>query len=508
MSSMVSCRASTQAAGQPLIYLAQQNPLLDPNAQTDPPMTLAKAPTGIAGLDEITGGGLPRGRTTLVLGGAGSGKTLLGTKFLVRGALEFGEPGVFIAFEETASDLAVNVRSLGYDLDALVEDELLFIDHIRVERSEIEETGSYDLEGLFIRLHSAIETVGAKRLVIDSLEVLFGSLRDHGILRAELRRLFRWLGERGMTSIVTSERGPDNQISRHGLEEYVSDCVLLLDHRIENQISTRRLRILKYRGSHHGADEYPFLIDEDGIEVYPITSLGLSYQAPDGHVATGIAGLDSALCGRGFPRGSSVLITGSAGTGKTSIAASIVDSACARGERCLYFSMEESHHQIIRNMRSIGIDFAPWVEQGLLQIVSSRPTYHGLEMHLASIYRAASRFEPEIIVMDPISGFDAVGTDIQVTAAITRMLDYFKAKDITAFFTSLTANTSNFEQTEVGVSSWVDAWIQLQSIQTAGRRHRSLYIIKVRGMAHSDEVLQMQFSSDGLRVEPLETADQ
>jgi circadian clock protein KaiC len=461
---------------------------------------LPKAPSGIDGLDEITGGGLPAGRTTLVIGSAGSGKTLLGIEFLIRGALQFDQPGVFMAFEETAGDLAINVRSLGYDLDSLVARKQLFVDHVRVERSEIEETGAYDLEGLFVRLQYAIESVGAKRLVIDTLEVLFGGLEDHGILRSELRRLFRWLNEREVTAIVTCERGPRDQLSRHGLEEYVSDCVVLLDHRIEQQVSTRRLRIVKYRGSHHGADEYPFLIDKGGIEVYPITALRLDYRAPEGHVSTGVLELDKALDGRGLPRGSSVLVTGSAGTGKTSFAAGFIDAACGRGERGLYFSMEESPNQIARNMRSIGIDLDHWTEQGLLQVMSSRPTYSGLEMHLASIYRAVSEFQPDVVAMDPITGFDMIGSAKQVTAAITRLLDFFKARQITALFTALASNNDDPEDSEVGVSSWIDCWIQLRTIESAGLRRRGLYVIKVRGMPHSDRIHELKFTSEGLRL--------
>jgi circadian clock protein KaiC len=464
---------------------------------------LPKTPTGIAGLDEITGGGLPQGRTTLLLGGAGCGKTLLGLEFLVYGALQYDEPGVFVAFEETAEELTQNVRSLGHDLDSLVAEQKLRIDYVYVERSEIEETGEYSLEGLFVRLAHAIDAVGAKRLVLDTLEVLFAGLTDHGILRAELRRLFRWLKERGVTAIVTGERGSAAQMSRNGLEEYVSDCVILLDHRIDNQISTRRLRVVKYRGSRHGADEYPFLIEEGGIVVFPITSLGLVNEVPAGHISSGVAELDEALDGKGFPRGSSILVTGTAGTGKTSMAAALVDSACRAGQRCLYFSMEESPHQLAHNMRSIGINLDHWCEKGLLRFENTRPTVHGLEMHLATVHARVMEFEPEVVVMDPISGFGAVGSNLQITALLTRMLDFLKSRQITAFVTALVSGRDDLERSAVGVSSWMDAWIAIRTYEFAGSRRRGLYVIKVRGMQHSNRMHELFFSGEGLRLGPM-----
>lgn len=462
---------------------------------------IAKAASGIVGLDEITAGGLPRHRTSLVVGGPGSGKTLLGMEFLIAGAQQFDEPGVFLAFEETEEELATNVQSLGYDLASLIADKKLVVDHIRVERSEIEETGEYDLEGLFVRIAHAIESVRAQRLVIDTLEVLFGGLSNHGILRAELRRLFRWLNERGITTIVTGERGAEGQMSRHGLEEYVSDCVIALDHRIDQQISTRRLRVVKYRGSAHGADEYPFLIDEGGIEVFPVTSMRLDYEAPDGFLSTGIAELDTALAGRGFLRGSSILVTGAAGTGKSSMAACLVNAACARGERCLYLSMEESPAQITRNMRSIGLDLGQWVERDLLSLRSARPTYYGLEMHLATVYKAVEEFAPDVVVIEPVSGFDSVATDVQITAALTRMLDFLKARQITVLCTSLVSGGDRIERSGVDVSSWMDAWIILRTVESAGIRKRSLSIVKVRGMAHSDRVHELNFTENGLHLD-------
>ena len=468
--------------------------------RTSDPGSLPKAPTGIPGLDEITGGGLPRGRSTLVVGGPGCGKTLLAMEFLVCGTLQFKEPGVFVAFEETEAELAENVRSLGYEIGSLVENKQLVLDHVRVERSEIEETGDYDLEGLFVRLGYAIDSVGAKRVVIDTLEVLFAGLQDHAILRAELRRLFRWLKEREVTAIVTAERGPGSGMTRHGLEEYVSDCVIVLDHRVDHQVSTRRLRVVKYRGSAHGANEYPFLIDAGGLEVFPITSLGLDYPAPAGYVPSGIPELDEAFDGRGFRRGSSVFVSGTAGTGKTSVSAGFVNAACARGERCLFLSMEESADQIVRNMRSIGINLERWRKRGLLQLQSSRPTLYGLESHLATIYKAVRDFDPRIVVVDPITNLGAVGSDPDVTAAITRLLDFLKSKQITGLFTALTSNPDDPEHSEVGVSSWMDTWIQLRTLESEGKRRRGLYVIKSRGMPHSDSIHALRFTARGIRL--------
>jgi circadian clock protein KaiC len=462
---------------------------------------LPKSATGIAGLDEVTDGGLPRGRTTLIVGGPGCGKTLFGISFLVAGVRQFDEPGVLIAFEETAEEIAQNVRSLGYDLEALVAERKLAVDHVRVERSEIEETGDYDLEGLFVRLAHAIDSVKAKRVVIDTLEVLFAGLSNHAILRAELRRLFRWLKDRDVTAIVTAERGPSG-MTRHGLEEYVSDCVVLLDHRVDHQVSTRRLRVVKYRGSAHGANEYPFLIDSDGLAVFPITSLGLDYTVSTDAISTGVAELDQALGAGGYLRGSSVLVSGTPGTGKTSLSASFVHAACARGERCLYFSMEESSDQLVRNMRSIGIDLAPWREKGLLRINSSRPTVHGLETHLATLHRQVEQFRPQVTVVDPITNFGAVGGDLEVAAVITRMLDFLKANHITGMFTALTSQEDAPDQSGVGVSSWMDTWILLRNLEAGGIRRRGLFVIKSRGMAHSDSIHELRFTSHGIRLGP------
>ena len=459
--------------------------------------TLEKCPSGIAGLDEITGGGLPQGRPTLVCGNAGCGKTLFGMEFLIRGAVDYGEPGVFVTFEETAEELIQNFRSLGFHLDELVEQRKLALDYVRVERNEIEETGEYDLEGLFLRLGLAIDSIGAKRVVLDTIEVLFAGLTNTAILRAELRRLFRWLKEKGVTAVITAEQG-DGTLTRHGLEEYVSDCVLMLDHRVTEQVATRRLRVVKYRGSAHGTNEYPFLIDEGGFEVLPITSVGLDHPASEERLSTGIEGLDAMFGGQGYYRGSSVLVSGTAGTGKTSLAAAFVDAACRRGERALYFAFEESRNQILRNMRSIGIDLAPHLENGLLRFCTARPTTQGLETHLATIYKRIRDFQPRVVVMDPISNFILVGSFEEIKAMLMRLVDYLKSQEITGLFTALIHGKGAPEQTDEGVSSLIDSWLLLRDLELNGERNRVLYLLKSRGMAHSSQVREFLISSQGV----------
>jgi circadian clock protein KaiC len=458
---------------------------------------LQKVPTGIAGLDEITGGGLPKGRPTLVCGGAGSGKTLLGIEFLVRGATQFNEPGVFMSFEESAEELTKNVASLGFDLNRLTASKRLFIDYVHIERSEIEETGEYDLEGLFIRLGNAIDSIGAKRVVLDTIKSLFAGLPNPSILRAELRRLFRWLKKKGMTAIITGERG-DNALTRHGLEEYVSDCVILLDHRVSNQISTRRLRIVKYRGSTHGTNEFPFLIDERGIAVMPITSLGLRHTVTNQRISTGIPRLDTMLGGKGYFRGSSILVSGTAGTGKTSVAAHFVDAACRRGEQSVFFAFEESPSQIIRNMRSIGINLQQWVEKGLLKFHAERPTVYGLEAHLASMHKVIDEFKPKVVIVDPVTNLSAVASETDVKAMLTLLLDQMKSNQVTALFTTLTGAGGPLEQTEVGMSSLADTWLLLRDIELGGERNRGLYILKSRGMAHSNQIREFLLTDKGV----------
>ncbi|HUE72556.1 MAG TPA: circadian clock protein KaiC [Pirellulaceae bacterium] len=462
---------------------------------------LAKSPTGIQGLDEITGGGLPRGRTTLICGGAGSGKTLLGVEFLVRGARDYGESGVFMAFEETAKELDENVRSLGFNLEALEEQQKLVIDHVRVEPAEIAEAGEYDLGALFIRLELAIDAIGAKRVVLDTLETLFGGFQDSGILRAELRRLFHWLKAKGVTAIITAERG-DGTFTRQGLEEYVSDCVILLDHRVNDQVATRRLRVVKYRGTVHGTNEYPFLIDEEGIDVLPVTSLGLTHTASLERLPTGIPSLDQMLDGKGFFRGSTILISGTAGTGKSSTAAHFVDAACHRGEHSLYFAFEESPSQILRNMRSIGIDLEPHVKSGLLHFSAQRPTAYGLETHLATMHKLLRAHQPRIVVIDPITNLISSGSDTEVKSMLMRLVDHLKMEKVTSLFTSLNQGGSALESTDVGVSSLIDTWLLVRDIEHNGERNRGLYVLKSRGMAHSNQIREFQLTDRGIQLLP------
>lgn len=461
---------------------------------------IPKALTGVSGLDEITEGGLPRGRPTLVCGGAGCGKTLLAMEFLVRGATQYNEPGVFMAFEETAQELTENVRSLGFDLDELAKKNLLTVDHVRVERNEIEETGEYDLEGLFIRLGLAIDSIGAKRVVLDTLETLFSGLSNVAIVRAELRRLFRWLKDKGVTAIITAERG-NGSLTRHGLEEYVSDCVILLDHRVVENISTRRLRIVKYRGTTHGTNEYPFLIDEAGISVLPITSLSLTHEVSNERISSGVERLDTML-GGGYYRGSSVLVSGTAGTGKSSLSAAFAEATCRRGERCLYFAFEESQSQILRNMRSIGMDLEPWVKKDLLRFHASRPTLFGLEMHLTTMHKLIEEFQPQAVILDPMTNFVSVGNENEVKTMLMRVIDLSKSKHITGLFTTLTSgnHSSVLEQTEVGVSSLMDTWLLLRDIEYNGERNRGLYVLKSRGMAHSNQVREFRLTDHGIEL--------
>jgi circadian clock protein KaiC len=461
--------------------------------------TLPKAPTGIQGLDEITGGGLPRGRPTLVCGGAGCGKTLFAMEFLVRGALRYGEPGVFMAFEETAEELAKNVRSLGFELDEMIDDQKLVVDFVRVERSEIEETGDYDLEGLFVRLNHAIDTIGAKRVVLDTIETLFSGLSNAAILRAELRRLFRWLKHKGVTAVITGERG-EGSLTRHGLEEYVSDCVILLDHRLIDQVSTRRMRVVKYRGSVHGTNEYPFLIDENGISILPITSMGLQHEVSNERVPTGVARLDAMLGGKGYYRGSTVLISGTAGSGKSSLASHFVNAACERGERCLYFAFEESPQQIARNMRSIGLDLDRWVKKGLLRFHATRSTFYGLEMHLATAQKLIHQFKPEVVVLDPIGNLTLAGSESDTTSMLTRLMDFLKSHKVTAIWTNLTSGGEDKEKTDVAISSLVDTWLLLRDVELGGERNRAMYILKSRGMAHSNQIREFLLTDRGIEL--------
>ncbi len=460
---------------------------------------LAKCPTGIQGLDEITDGGLPQGRPTLVCGSAGCGKTLLGMEFLVRGATQYGEPGVFIAFEETAEELAQNVASLGWDLNQLIADKQIAIDCFYIDPAEIQETGDYDLEGIFIRLGLAIDRLGAKRVVLDTIEVLFAGLSNVTIVRAELRRLFHWLKAKGVTAIITGERG-EGSLTRHGLEEYVSDCVIRLDQRTHEELSTRRLQIVKYRGSHHGSNEYPFLIGQDGISVLPITSVGLNHGVSSDRVPTGIAHLDTMLEGKGYFRGSSVLITGMAGTGKSTIAAHFAAATGQRGERCLYIAFEEAPQQILRNMRSVGLDLDPYIQQGLLQIQALRPTTHSLEQHLVQIHHWLSTWHPTTVVIDPISNLIATGSLLQTKSFFMRLIDYLKAEQITVLMTNLIAadTTREYSEIEIGTSSLMDTWLEVRSVEHNGERNRLLQVLKSRGMSHSNQVREFRLTSQGV----------
>ena len=460
---------------------------------------LAKCPTGISGLDEITNGGLPRGRPTLICGGAGCGKTLLAMEFIVRGITQYGEPGVFMSFEETAEELADNVASLGFNVESLIRRKKMAIDFVRVERGEIHETGEFDLEGLFVRLDAMINQIGARRVVLDTIEALFAGIPNEAILRAELRRLFRWLKDKGVTAIITGEQG-ENTLSRHGLEEYVSDCVILLDHRVNSQVATRRLRIVKYRGSNHGTNEYPTMIDQDGLSVLPISSLGLTYPVSSERVSSGIPRLDSMLGGKGYYRGSSILISGAAGTGKTSLSTAFVDSLCRKGRRSMYLSFEESPEQIIRNMRSIGFDLSQWVRKGLLEFHSVRPQLYGLEMHLANVHKLVTKFKPDGVVMDPVTNLTSIGDTAEIKAMLTRLIDFLKNQGTTSIYTSLTGGSSAQEQSEVGISSLMDTWLLVKVLESDGERNRLLYVLKSRGMAHSNQVREFVLSNDGIQL--------
>ena len=461
--------------------------------------SVPKSPTGIQGLDEITGGGLPRGRPTLVCGGPGCGKTILGMEFLINGARQFDEPGVFMSFEETIEDLAMNFASLGLDPRPLSVHKKLALDYVQIEPNEIQETGAYDLDGLFIRLGHAIDSVGAKRVVLDTIETLFSGLSDTRMLRAELRRLFNWLRTKGVTAIVTGERG-EGTMTRHGLEEYITDCVIMLDHRVVEQNATRRLRVVKYRGSTHGANESPFFIDESGISVLPITSLGLQHSVSPGRLSTGVPALDEMVGGKGYFRGSSILVTGTAGSGKTSLAGYFAEAGCRRGESALYFAFEESAAQITRNMQSIGLDLEPCLRKGLLQIHAARPTTSGLEGHLSAMHRLVEEKKPRVVVVDPISNLIAVGTSLEVKAMLARLIDFMKVRQVTALFTSLTIDEGYPEGTDIGISSFMDTWLVLRNIERNGERIRTLDVLKSRGMPHSNQVREFVLTSQGLQL--------
>lgn len=462
---------------------------------------LPKAPTGIDGFDEITDGGLPQGRPTLVCGSAGCGKTLFSIEFLVRGAIEFGEPGVFVTFEENPDDIIKNVASLGFDLKDLEARNLLRIDHIHLDRSEIEVAGDFDLEGLFLRLQWVIDSIGAKRIVLDTIETIFSTFDNAAILRSEVRRLFYWLKEKGMTAVITGERG-DGNLTRQGLEEYVSDCVILLDQKIFDQVSTRRIRIVKYRGSTHGTNEYPFLIDRDGFSVLPVTALGLLHGVSKQRISSGVPSLDEMLGGQGYYRASSVLIGGTAGTGKSSLAAHFANQTCRDGQKCIYFAFEESQEQIVRNMASIGLDLQPWLDSGLLVIHATRPMHYGLEMHLATMQRMIKKFGPAAVIIDPISNMSSVGSEHDINSMLIRLVDFLKAKGITGLFVNLTSGGTAAERTDLGMSSLMDTWILVRDIELNGERNRGIYVLKSRGMKHSNQIREFQISAEGINLRP------
>lgn len=460
---------------------------------------LSKCPTGIQGLDEITGGGLPKGRPTLICGSAGCGKTLLSVEFLVRGAIEYGEPGLLMAFEETAEELTENVTSLGWDLAQLVEEKKLVIDHVYIDPHAIQETGEYDLEALFIRLGCAIQEIGAKRVVLDTIENLFIGLSNASIIRGELQRLFRWLKSQGVTAIITGERG-ENSLTRQGLEEYVSDCVIRLEQKIAEETTTRYLQIVKYRGSSHGSNEYPFLIEEDGISVLPITSIGLEHEVSNQRISSGIPRLDTMLGGQGYYQGSSILITGMAGTGKSTIAGFFAQATCLRGERCLYLATEEAPQQILRNMLSVGLDLNQYVQKGLLRFEAVRPTAYGLEMRLVKIHNWLQEFQPRSLIIDPMSNLNLQGNPGKTKSFIMRLIDFLKSQKITALLTNLTAGGIPLEHTEIGVSSLMDTWLEVRTIDSNGERNRLLYVLKSRGMEHSNQVREFLLTNQGIEL--------
>jgi len=461
-------------------------------------IALEKVPTGIRGLDQVTHGGFPKGRTALVCGGPGTGKTLLGLEFLVRGVQLYNEPGVCVAFEETVQELTTNMASLGYNLDQLVRARKLAIDYVEIERKQIEETGEYNLDGLFLRLKQAIDEVKAKRVLIDTVELLFLGLKNEAVVRSELRRLFHWLKDAGVTAVVTAEAG-ERSFTRYGLEEYVADCVIVLDHRVNEQVSTRRLRVVKYRGSSHGTNEYPFLMESEGISVMPITSVGLTHGAPTERISSGIAGLDQMLGAKGFFRGSSILVTGTAGTGKSSFSAAFANAACKRGERALYFAFEESPSQILRNMSSVGLDLNRWISRKLLKIHAARPTATGLETHLAQMYKEVEDFQPDVVVLDPITNLISVGDQSSVKAMLTRVIDFLKVKNITAMFTNLVFG-DDIEERAIGISSLMDGWLVLRDMSSGADRIRTLNLLKCRGMAHDMRVHSFTLGEKGITI--------
>jgi circadian clock protein KaiC len=473
----------------------------DPNAEGILGHSVKKALTGIKGLDEITGGGLPQNRPTLVCGGPGCGKTLLSMEFIVNGITHFGENGVYITFDESLKDLMENVASIGFDIKGMIEQHSLAVTEIVLPSQNVVEAGDYDLNGLFARIGYAIDTVKAKRVVIDGIETIFSFFSNDSVIRLELKRLFRWLKEKEVTSIITCERGEGERlVSRHGIEEYVSDCVILLDQRIKEQSAIRRLHILKYRGSLHGSNEYPFLVTDKGISILPITSMQLNYAVSNERISSGVPGVDMMLTGKGYFKGSTILISGTAGTGKSSLAAHFAASVCDSGQRCIYFAFEESADQIIRNMRSIGLDLSPHVEQGLLKFHAMRPTQYGIEMHLLIMQNLIMSFQPSAVVIDPISNLISVAVIADIKLMFMRLLDTLKTSGITTLSTNLTSGGKYFESTEIGLSSAMDTWIVMKNREKKHRRERCIEIIKSRGMAHTSKIHTFEITGTGIEL--------
>ncbi|MBA3285861.1 MAG: circadian clock protein KaiC [Nitrosopumilus sp.] len=474
--------------------------MLKTKNQSQKSKPLKKCPTGIIGLDEITFGGLPKNRCTLICGGAGSGKSIFGIEFVIRGAEFYKEPGLFVAFEENEEELNQNITSLGFNIKELIDSNLLVLDYVHIDRAEFKEIGSYNLDGLFIRLSDSIDRFKIKRVVLDTIEVLFGNFTNEIILRSELQRLFRWFKEKNVTVVVTAEQGV-NTFSRYGLEEYVADCVILLDNRMHQQISTRRLRVAKYRGSSHGNNEYPFIINDSGISIIAITSIKLDYPVSNKHVSSGIKQLDTMFGDKGFYSGSSILVSGAAGNGKTSIAASFSNGTCELGKKCFYFTLDESVDQIIRNMNSIGIDLSQWINKDLLRFHAINPYTAGLEAHLADIQRLTNEFNPSVVIIDPIANLKILGPLNEVQGILSILVNFFKNKQITTMFTSLVPEEKFGYVVEEGISNLMDTWVFLQYIHGEGERNRGISILKSRGMSHSNQLREVILSDKGIHLQ-------
>jgi len=458
--------------------------------------TIPKTATGIPGLDQILNGGLPKGRVTLVVGNSGTGKTLLGIEFLVNGIRQHDENAILVTFEESASKVTENVSSLGFDLNNLQDDGKLTVMAFKVDLPE-KNRGYFDFSPLLVLLEEAIVCIGAKRVVLDTIELLFGAYSDQTTARIELVKLMRWLEDRGVTAIITGESG-NNALTRFGIEEYVSDCVIVLDHRVREEISTRLLRVMKYRGSVHGTNEYPFLIAKNGFIVLPVSSLSLDYAVSRERVSVGVPELDEMLSGGPY-RGSTTLVTGVSGTGKTSVAMSMVNAACARGERSLVLLYEESAFQLERDMGSIGINLKRWTDSGMLKIWASRPLEYGLENHLAIFINMLESFKPAIVAIDGLTAFSRGGFDPDVFIFITRKIGILKARGITTVLTTLKKDVED-ESSSLHISSLTDTGILLRNIEKNGERNRLLAVTKSRGTAHSNQLREFTLSSDGIRL--------